>query len=222
MITLEGEEKYVIINYDIDGVKEWVWREGDYCGFNNPSYEWEEIRNAVLKHTPGRELIVQAGGCCGMYPRLWSKYFKTVHTFEPVDNNFHALCQNCPSDNIHKHHAALGDQECFVRMIGGKERNLETNERFKNAGMYWVQGVYDSGVCQLTLDKLNLPWVDAIQLDVERYEEKVIRGAIETIKRCKPTICIETYSTNTAELLLLQGYKIVDRAHRDYILTSRI
>lgn len=215
------EPYYGKIIQNIDGISEWIWRLGDDGGFNGPASEWNTIRDAVLKYTTGRDLIVQAGGCCGMYPRLWSKYFKTVHTFEPVDNNFDVLCRNCPSDNIHKHHAALGEFEGFVRMTGGKEYNPETNERFRNVGMYWVHGVYNSGVYQMPLDKLNLPKVDAIQLDVEKYETKVLKGAIETIKKYKPTICIETYNLESQELLLLLGYQVVDRAARDYVLAFK-
>lgn len=46
-------------------------------------------------------------------------------------------------------------------------------------------------VCQ-TLDGLQLPRVDFIKLDVEGYELMVLDGGMDTIKRCRPIMWIET------------------------------
>jgi FkbM family methyltransferase len=206
----ESTETYNIVTYEVDGITNWYWRPGDWGGFMYPAKEWYKIRDTVLKYTPERDVIVQAGGCCGMYPRLWSKYFRIVHTFEPVDNNFEVLCKNCP-DHIIKHRCALGDSNDPVIMKGGAEI-ISQGKNVKNVGMYWVDKKVEKGIYQLMLDQLQLPKLDAMQLDVEGYEIHVLRGAIETIKRCSPTICIETYNDEVKDFLSSLGYRVVERA----------
>jgi FkbM family methyltransferase len=41
------------------------------------------------------------------------------------------------------------------------------------------------------LDNYNIDDVDLIKIDVEGFEDRVIRGALETIKRCRPAIIAE-------------------------------
>ena len=41
------------------------------------------------------------------------------------------------------------------------------------------------------LDSLNLQNVDYIKIDCEGFEYRVLQGAIETIKRCRPVVVIE-------------------------------
>ncbi len=43
------------------------------------------------------------------------------------------------------------------------------------------------------LDLENLPRVDWIKIDVEGQEVKVLEGAVETIRRCKPKILVENH-----------------------------
>jgi len=215
--------------YEVDGILEWYWEPGD-VSLLGISKEWYEIRDADLKNTPNKQVIVQAGGSCGLYPRLWAKYFQTVHTFEPVDGNFEVLCMNCPSESIHKHHAALGDSNDRVLMKGGFESkdgrtyyNIEITPEncYRNAGMYWVEEKNEAGAYQMRLDQLELERVDAIQLDVEKYEIHVLRGAIETIKRCSPTLCVENCNEEVMDFLAGLGYEKVDQAWEDSILIRR-
>ncbi len=42
-----------------------------------------------------------------------------------------------------------------------------------------------------TLDSFELKDVDFIKIDTEGYELYVVKGAEETIKRCKPTMIVE-------------------------------
>jgi hypothetical protein len=72
-------------------------------------------------------------------------------------------------------------------------------------------GEWSGHIPVVSLDALRLPVVDAILLDVERSETQVLRGAIETIKRCRPVVCIEDDVEESRELLLGLGYREVER-----------
>jgi hypothetical protein len=64
----------------VDGVGPWLWPEADDWGFLSPARDWFALRDLVCLHTPRRRVIVQAGGCCGV--------------FEPDPLNFFCLAQN--------------------------------------------------------------------------------------------------------------------------------
>ena len=61
-----------------------------------------------------------------------------------------------------------------------------------------------------TLDSFNFQNVGLIKIDVEGYEEEVLRGAVETIARCKPILYIEDDRINKSarlhEFLTELGY----------------
>jgi hypothetical protein len=69
-----------------------------------------------------RRVIVQAGGCCGTYPRLWSN--DRVYTFEADPLNFFCLAQNCSGPSIVKAEAALSDTTVDGNLISGPEHNV--------------------------------------------------------------------------------------------------
>jgi len=63
-----------------------------------------------------------------------------------------------------------------------------------------------------TLDSFNFQNVGFMKIDVEGFEEKVLRGGIETITRCKPTMYIEDDRINNSrslrEYITSLGYSI--------------
>ena len=79
----------------------------------------------------------------------------------------------------------------------------------------------------IVVDNLNLPGCDLIQLDVEGYELNALLGAVETIKKYKPVLCIEfcekwlnRYNNSLEKVLDLVhslGYKLVDEYGVDKI-----
>jgi hypothetical protein len=71
------------------------------------------------------------------------------------------------------------------------------------------------------IDDLGLDDCGLIYLDVEGYESKVIRGAVETIERCKPAIGVEVkFDAGVVPLLLSMGYRIHRRTNLDVILRA--
>ena len=76
------------------------------------------------------------------------------------------------------------------------------------------------------LDYFNFENISLIKIDVEHMEIEVLEGSLNTIKRCKPTIIIETYKlTELKETLIFKellalGYEIdiIPEGYNDYIM----
>jgi len=192
----------------IDGIGPWVWVKDDVWGWEQPKDEWPALRDLILANVKSRRGIIQAGGCCGMYPRLWAEHFRHVYTFEPDARNFYCLALNCPSERIIKIQAALS----FAPGTGSVEH---TAGDF-NVGMHRISMVdaltpAAGFVPILTLDDMEFDAVDAIQLDCEGNEENIISGAGMTIAKHRPLISIEAPSEDLRDDLKKLGYSEVGR-----------
>ena len=76
------------------------------------------------------------------------------------------------------------------------------------------------------LDYFNFDNVSLIKIDVENMEMDVLEGSYNFIKKCKPTILIETHQFHLLEKsdiflkLIDLGYKInrIDEGSNDFIM----
>lgn len=164
--------------------------------------------DAYMKYVDKRNVVVQAGGFCGIYPKLFSQMFGIVYTFEPDPLNFFCLTMNCQSDNIVKFQAALGDTHQMVML----SRNCPTN-----AGMNTVGPTNGLGIPTMRIDDLGLSDCSLIQLDTEGYEHIILHGAVETIRKFGPVISVEDNNLRIESLLLSFGYKPMIKIDRDTI-----
>lgn len=142
----------------------------------------------LLPHIPGRSVIVQAGSNIGMYPVALADHFHMIVTFEPDPVNFECLTRNVKArDSLHRvvaHHAGLGAKPglCTPREV--HKHNCAAHRVDFGAG----------DVPVLTIDGLGLEKCDALWLDCEGSELFALQGAVETIARFSPTICVEDKS----------------------------
>jgi len=114
-------------------------------------------------------------GCrFGVYSRYLGRHFERVVGFDP--RKFEEFEYNVDLTNIVHYCCALGDETSYVDMYHG------THEQ--------VEGQMVRHPC-FRLDEFNLQDVDYIKIDVEGFEEKVIRGGLKTINEFSPIIIIE-------------------------------
>jgi len=207
------KELVTIKNENIDGFQEWIWPIQDTEAWSGPSTEWiRSHRDAYLAITNGRDTVVQAGGNCGMYPRLFSKYFNLVYTFEPDALNFYCLANNCSSENIIKFNCAVGNTNSPVKVIKHYQHNV---------GCHTVS--LGGTIPQLTIDQLNLSSCSLIQLDVEGFEIPVLQGAWQTIQKYRPGIaCEQLGNDNITSLLKPLGYKLIGIVVKDYLYSCEL
>jgi len=195
------EELTRVREFEIDGVQNWIWPRTDTSTWDIIIDDWvSSHKEKYLRWTKGRDVVVQAGGNCGLYPRLLSNIFGTVYTFEPDPLNFYCLVRNCQVENIVKYQAALGSHHSSIVIHRLTEENV---------GMHRVSENENGRVMQLKIDDLDLRYCDLICLDVEEYEINALLGATETLKKFKPTVVVEN---DTAEIRsLLESFEIYPR-----------
>lgn len=182
----------------IDSVSQWYWLKQDNGAWDGPKEDWEEShRDKYFKNVKKFDLVVQAGGCLGMYPRLLSDIFDMVYTFEPDALNFYCLNLNCQKSNIIKFNCALGAEHQTISLNRTDEENV---------GTFRVIDEGNDKIPVLRLDDLGLQACDMLCLDIEGYEINALMGATNTILMFKPVIVCERANTTVTNFLEAMGY----------------
>jgi FkbM family methyltransferase len=138
-------------------------------------------RETALSFVRNFGVAVDIGAHVGLWARDLSEKFSTVHCFEPVDAHRECFARNVPAGNVTLHACALGEAEGTVKMAVDPE----------NTGGTHIEPGAEGDVPLRTLDSFGLDGVDFIKIDCESYEVNVLKGSVETLKRCKPVVCIE-------------------------------
>lgn len=145
-----------------------------------------------------------------MYPRLLSRMFEQVYTFEPDPLNFQCLTMNCDKDNIIKMQAALGPTKsaCFMNRLSMANVGMHQVTEHPNAIIPVIK-------CSDVVERND---VDLIMLDMEGYEDKAIYGLVNIIIKSEPLIMVERASQHMAKLLNdIAGYKSIGMSSMDEV-----
>jgi FkbM family methyltransferase len=141
----------------------------------------------VLQYVPGRRVAVQAGGNLGLFPKRLAQAFQTVYTFEPDPEWFQMLLHNAPEPNIIAEQAALTADGRPVAL--SRARRDDHTDNGNHEGLTHIVG--PGRIPSRRLDSLDLRACDLLCLDVEGYELPVLQGALGTLARCRPVLCLE-------------------------------
>lgn len=145
-----------------------------------------ENLDAALGLFSARRRAVQAGGNIGIFAKRLAEEFQEVVTFEPDAGLFKAMSINAPERNIVRHQMALGDMSCGVSLSAERR---DSSGRPSHEGLTHVTG--DGNIPMRTLDSFQYAYCSLLYLDIEGYELKALRGASETIDRCRPVVGLE-------------------------------
>jgi FkbM family methyltransferase len=163
----------------------WLWPKNDIgCWKHLNKKKYANTPHEITKFCDTKNLVIQAGGNCGMYPKQYANLFQSVITFEPLWENFFCLTYNLPEKNIYKFQAALGNNNIPI----GLDIPLDSNNEINVGNVKTVTGI--GQIPQLTIDSLNLS-PDLIHLDIEGFEPFALMGAEHTINRSRPVIALE-------------------------------
>lgn len=189
------------------------------CADRDPVTAWDFVakragdsREAV-RLCRRRRTCVQAGGYVGLWPLALAKSFARVVTFEVMPGMLEALRRNCAgTPNISVYGVGLGAAPATVPLLPAG-----------TAGSWRIDPAGPLRCDVITIDSLGLTDCDAIILDVEGYEAEVLRGAAETIARCRPVIQVEELDRSAAEIqahLAGIGYREAARVRKDGVYVA--
>lgn len=174
------------------------------------------VPQTISTYVPQKRVVVQAGGNVGFYVKQYAEMFETVYTFEPIPLLFYCLNRNVQFPNVFKFQSCVGDNHDFVDL----GRKLDNNAGSANV-------VASGKTPTLRIDDFQFPVCDLIHLDIEGYEHKALRGAEDTIRRCKPVIAIECFEpwlarfgtsiSSIEQYLSTLHYKQVGDVHGDRV-----
>jgi FkbM family methyltransferase len=168
----------------------------------------QDRRTLALKYVKRWNNCIDIGSCVGMWTRELASKFKKVYCFEPNPNFIECFNKNITENNVELFRYGLSYSE---HTASQEQKSTILNETEGNV------------ICK-TLDSFNLKDIDFIKIDVDGFEHKVLRGAVETIRNNSPAINIELkYDkrkdtvNHCMELLTRLGYNRVNRVRYDEI-----
>jgi FkbM family methyltransferase len=162
---------------------------GEYC-----EAETDLFRQVVQ---PGMA-VVEAGANIGAHTVMLARACAPgqLIAFEPQQRAFQILCANLVQGGITNATAlpeALGAETGVARMpatdygVGGNFGQVSPTYARLSAG-----GWGDGRTVRVTaLDAMDLAACDFLKIDVEGWETDALRGAVQTIARCRPVIYVE-------------------------------
>jgi FkbM family methyltransferase len=132
------------------------------------------------------KLVLDIGANIGVIAQALAHDGFTVEAFEPQPEVFELLTANFKGK---AHNVAVGAAKGVTVMP-----KLNYNERFNFGGVSCETTSRSRGGIEIrveTVDSFKFDNVGLMKIDVEGFEERVLRGAVETINRCSPILYLE-------------------------------
>jgi FkbM family methyltransferase len=158
---------------------------------------------------PPKAVVVDAGANIGNHTLFFSDVYgaSQVYSFEPLRETFRILERNIALNrliNVTPINAVLGEQPGRAQL--GSYTAANTGQSSFLGG--------DAGGYEMTsIDSLGLERLDFLKMDVEGGHVAALRGARETLIRCRPLVWIELrqkhgeFATGSAALKSM-GYRL--------------
>lgn len=171
---------------------------------NRALYQAHKYERALRWVRPGRHVAVDVGAHIGLWSWPLAQDFERLYAFEPMP-----LHRQCWYKNL----AGMLNAELIPVALGATEAAVHM--RTRTEGSSGDTGVDDFGtLCDMKqLDAYQIKAIDFIKIDCEGYELNVLRGAKETLKRCKPCIIVE----QKPETGGMERYGFEDREAFDFL-----
>jgi FkbM family methyltransferase len=178
------------------------------------------VRRRSIDLCKNRDLALDIGANVGLWSRDFVGSFARVIAFEPVALFRECLEHNVQGTNFEVQPIALGDQDTQGTMIITEDNSGHSHLDPATMGTGNVKVV--------RLDTLNFDDVSYMKIDCEGYEYRILQGAEQTIRRCRPVVVIEqkphdAYSKQygqfaAVELLQSWGMIKLDQVRDDWIM----
>ncbi|TAL39835.1 MAG: FkbM family methyltransferase [Alphaproteobacteria bacterium] len=163
---------------------EYIGKSIFHYGEYNPD-ETEFILGLAAKAGKDK-LVLDIGANIGVIAQALAFAGFTVEAFEPQPEVFELLTANFKGK---AHNVALGEARGKTIMP-----KLIYSERFNFGGVSCETTSRSRGGIDVHVEKIDdykFDNVGLMKIDVEGFEERVLRGAVETINRCSPILYLE-------------------------------
>lgn len=142
------------------------------------------LLNRLCAYIRPGDVVVDVGAFIGDHTLAYARATHGVSTgrvlaFEPNPTAYECLKRNM---------AALEHVQCFRAGLSDSGGNACLCESPNAGASYLIPG---TGIPLVTLDSFQLTRLNFIKIDAEGYEMRILRGAQETIRRCRPVMFIE-------------------------------
>lgn len=137
----------------------------------------------IAKFIKGDDVVVDVGAFVGDHTMAYANLASggCVYAFEPNEVVFKALVENMrPYLHVKPIQAGLSDRMSKAQA-----------SQDPNWGGVYLQESAEGDTRTMTLDSMELGRLDFMKIDAEGFEVRVLRGARETIQRCRPILVIE-------------------------------
>lgn len=156
---------------------DWMNKSGEIVN-GRGTYQIKKLREA-LKYVKNFRVAVDVGAHVGFWSMHLVRVFASVCAFEPVKEHADCFRANVQTANYDLYECALGSAEGRVK--------LQTPAG--SSGGTHIVG--EGNTTMVTLDSFELQNVDFIKIDCEGWELEVLKGARQTLRRCKPCVIVE-------------------------------
>ena len=175
---------------------------------------------AALRYVTEWSCAIDGGAHVGTWSRVMADRFDQVIACEPSPDTFACLALNLRDTAVDCRNVALGD------VAGSVEMHIRPEQAERgNTGARFVQA--GGSIPMITIDSLDLPSLGLLKLDIEGSEYMALKGAAETLRRCRPIVLYEdkhlwhrhygTAKDAVSKLLTGLGYRHLERVSMDEI-----
>lgn len=143
------------------------------------TYQYHKLE-AALGYVKEWRGAVDVGAHCGLWSMHLADRFALLYAFEPV-----AAHRECFNMNV------LGAAGVYLHpcALGESDGSVSIHTAPTSSGDSWVNGRGEIPLRRL--DDFGITDVDFLKLDCEGYELFALRGAEETLIRCRPCVIVE-------------------------------
>lgn len=138
-------------------------------------------------------VVLDIGANIGNHTLALSTRAHQIHAFEPIPQIFALLQRNIAQNglqNVQIHNVALSDSRGTDVIYSTTEGNCGSSSfdrrEFPSEAVPVTKVVGDEYLSSIAVDR-----VDLMKIDVEAHEAYVLRGLIQTLRRCRPLITME-------------------------------
>lgn len=199
-----------------------------HCLENGKEYHEGMLKYASTLCNKHRK-AVDVGACYGLITLQMADIFETVEAFEPHPTTLQCLKRNTQDlPGVTTYDVGLAHLAGTKRLYYLDNDGRTSFVRPPVEKVFRSRDTFDTTMVESrTLDSYDFQDVDLIKVDVEAYEEFVIKGALKTLASQRPVLILEEKQgkRSTAyciEALKLLGYKAMKRFRdRDTVYAHR-